>query len=501
MSETFSFEPEGIRLGVVRGISYGLFGPPGEFVPQARALGAGLVRAYLFWSQVEPEPGHYRWDTVDALLAQLDGDEELWITLCSSSPWGTRQPTDFLPPSPALDRRAYAEFVRRVVRRCVDRAGAGRVRYWQCDNEPSNTGLLWAGTAAEYVEQLQVMYGAVKEADPAAAVVLGGCGYDVFSSEPGSAPRQFFDHVAKAGRDAFDLFSVHLYGDLERIPEYLATARRFMRAHGYLKPVVIGEHAGPQPFEFGAAMAVMQETFAAAFAEVAGSSPAQSTGELAAQAGQDSPERRVMTALYDRMDSLPPRLQMFMADCPAELEARRERINCRQVVMRTLLALAEGVRRTAYWNLAPEYPGPVDHLQMMHLMIGKLPLLGYRDGELAVRHPAAETFALLTEKMAGARNVSRIMTGGRPGLYAFEVDRAGRGPLLVAWDHRDPFDGEDEPPADVRWPWGAAAAAVTDVFGHGWTARCQDGQIRLPLSVTPLFVEPPGRKTRRGTGS
>ena len=66
MSETFSFEPDGIRLGVVRGISFGLFGPPGEFVPQARALGAGLVRAYLFWSQVEPEPGHYRWDTVDA---------------------------------------------------------------------------------------------------------------------------------------------------------------------------------------------------------------------------------------------------------------------------------------------------------------------------------------------------------------------------------------------------------------------------------------------------
>jgi len=60
-----------------------------------------------------------------------------------------------------------------------------------------------------------------------------------------------------------------------------------------------------------------------------------------------------MTALYDRMDSLPPRLQMFMAGCRAELEAKRQRINCRQVVMRTVLALAEGVRRTAYWNLAP----------------------------------------------------------------------------------------------------------------------------------------------------
>jgi hypothetical protein len=87
---TSSFELPGIRLGVVRGISYGLFGPPGEFVPQARSLGAGLVRAYVFWSQVEPEPGRFRWDVVDALLAQLDGDEEVWITLCSSSPWATR---------------------------------------------------------------------------------------------------------------------------------------------------------------------------------------------------------------------------------------------------------------------------------------------------------------------------------------------------------------------------------------------------------------------------
>ena len=93
------------------------------------------------------------------------------------------------------------------------------------------------------------------------------------------------------------------------------------------------------------------------------------------------------------------------------------------------------MHRTAYWNLAPEYPGPVDHLQMMHLLIGKLP-------------------------------------------------------LLVVWDHRDPFDGEDEPPADASWPRPAATAIVTDVFGRGWTASRQDGRIRLPVSVDPLFVEP-----------
>jgi hypothetical protein len=158
--------------------------------------------------------------------------------------------------------------------------------------------------------------------------------------------------------------------------------------------------------------------------------------------------------------------------------------------MRTVLALAEDVRRTAYWNLAPEYPGPVDHLQLMHLLIGKLPLLGYRDGELSVRHPAADTFALLASALAGARTVSRVTPeGAQKTLRAFEADRAGRGPLLVLWDARDPFDGEDQPPVTVTWPWPAAAAAVTDAFGRSRTVSAQDGRLRLPVSDTPLFIE------------
>jgi hypothetical protein len=476
-------EPQGIRLGVVRGISYGLFGPPGEFGPQARELGAGLVRAYLYWGQIEPEPGRYTWETVDALLdqlAQLGEGAEAWITLCSSSPWATRTPTDFLPPSPAVDQAAYGEFVRRVVRRC-----AGRVQYWQCDNEPSNTGLLWAGTAAEYVAQLQTMYRAVRDADPDAAVVLGGCGYDVLSSPPDSPQRQFFDHLAGAGRDHFDLFSVHLYGDLASIPDYVQTARDFMRAHGYLKPVLAGEHAGPQPFEFPEAVAVMQQVFAEAFAQPPAT---QSTGELADRAAQETPEHRAMSALYDRMATLPPRLQMFLAGCPAELEARRERISCRQVAARTVLALAAGVRRTAYWNLAPEYPGPVNDRQMMYLMIGKLPLLGYQDGKLSQPGPAAGSFALTAAQLDGARAVTRTPVPGQPSVQAFEVDRGEASPLLIAWDQRDVFDGEDEPPVTVSWPWPAGTATVTDVFGATGTVPVADGRLSLAVTDTPLFV-------------
>jgi hypothetical protein len=61
-------------------------------------------------------------------------------------------------------------------------------------------------------------------------------GYYVFSSPDGSEPRQFFDHLASAGRDWFDVFDVHLYGDPRQDRAHLDAARQIMRAHGYEKP-------------------------------------------------------------------------------------------------------------------------------------------------------------------------------------------------------------------------------------------------------------------------
>ena len=204
---------QGIRLGIVRGVTYGLFAAPDEFMPQVRGLGAGLVRVYVYWAQVEPRRGEFDWRVVDAVTGQLADSDEVWVTVCSSSPWGTRVPTDFQPPSPAVDDAAYERFVTALVERF-----AGRVRYWQCNNEPSNAGLTWAGSAEDYVHQLRIFTGAVRRAAPAARVVLGGCGYDMLSSPAGSPPRAFFETVVSEAEDSFDLFSVHLYDDPYRIP-------------------------------------------------------------------------------------------------------------------------------------------------------------------------------------------------------------------------------------------------------------------------------------------
>ncbi|WP_433060316.1 hypothetical protein [Dactylosporangium sp. CS-033363] len=458
----------GFRLGVVRGISYGLFGPPGEFVAQAEDLGAGLVRAYLYWSQVEPEPGRFDWTAADALLGQLDGDVEVWLTLCSSSPWATRQATTFLPPSPAKQPDEYERFVREVVQHCQS-----RILYYQCDNEPSNTDLLWAGSAEEYVTQLRALHRAVRAADGSAKVVLGGCGYDVLSSPPGSAPRAFFDHVLDAGRDAFDAFDVHLYGPPGNVPDYVGQARGMMQKYGYERPILAGEQAGPLLFEFPELDPVLGEAFASVPADAA---------ELVELAGQDTPERRALASLYRRIDDLPPRLQMLMDGCDGALSAKRDRIARRQLVVRTALALAAGVQRVAYWQLAPEVAGYHDKYQMMDLLFGRLALLDFdADGELTHHRAAAETFRLLAAELAGATTAER-----RDG--AVRVERSDRGPLWIVWADGDTFDGEDGDPAEVTLPWESESASAVDAFGAPVPVTCADGSITVAATVTPVFV-------------
>jgi hypothetical protein len=480
--------PSGIRLGIVRAISYGLFGKPDEFVPQLRELGATLVRVYLYWSQIEPEPGRYDFDTVDAFLDQLDGSEEVWVTVCSSSRWATQQATDFLPPSPAKDPSAYHRFVDRLVRHC-----AGRVHYWQCDNEPCNVGLTWAGTAAEYVAQLQVMHRAVKDADPDAAVVLGGAPYALPASAPESPERQFFDVLLRDGRDFFDLFDLHLYGETDRILADIETARAMMRAFGYSKPLVVGEYNGPWPNLYPEATAAMQQVMAAAFAAGSagdGEAGAQASGtrDTGTAAPPRTPEEAAMATLYERMDSLPPQLQMFMRGCPPELEDKRHRINCREIVMRNLLALSAGIRRTTCWNLAPDVPNYSNPLSVMDLLFGKFTLLDYQGTELRHRYPSAETFALLADRLAGVERVTRVEVPAQPSLWLFEVRRYGRGPMLVVWERRDSFTGEDEPPVTFDWPWPATRATAVDALRQPQAVELVDGRVRLQVSLTPLLV-------------
>lgn len=471
--KTVSIE-QAAPFGIVRGPLYGHMGVKADvFMPQVHRLGAHLVRLFLLWEQIEPERGHFVWDAVDTLLEQLEAGDEVWITLNASSLWATRHATTFQPPSPALRPEEYAHFVSELVKHCK-----GRVRYWQCENEPTNP-MLWEGTAQEYASQLRVFAQAVREGDAEAIVVLAGA-VDSFHPSQASpnpdaqAEQDFFEYLLRESPADFDVFDLHLYGDLYSIPANVDAVRLKMAAQGYQKPILCGEYNGPSFFNFPENLSVLQSIF-----EQMLSSPQSDTLAQATQSG-------VVAQLYAQMTTLPPQAQMFMEGCSPELEAKRHRINCRELVSRAILALSAGVQKMLCWNLANE---KVDPHNLMHLLFDKHKLLDYEKGQFKQPYPAAETFRLLTHLLASVERVRRIELAAQPEIYLFEITRGDRTTLFVVWERREAFSGENEPATSFTWPWPVSRARVTDVFGASTFLEEKGRQLHLPISLTPLFVE------------
>jgi hypothetical protein len=457
-------------IGIVRGPLYGHLGVRADvFMSQVHQLGAHLIRVFLFWDQIEPKRGHFIWDAVDKLLEQLEPCDEVWMTLNASSMWATQHATNFQPSSPALHPGEYSHFVTTLVKRCK-----GRVRYWQSENEPTNP-LLWEGTAADYANQLKVFSCAVKAADPNAAVILAGA-VDAFESSADSQDEQnFFDYLLRESTDYFDIFDLHLYGDLYAITANIDAVRQKMDALGYWKPIFCGEYNGPSFFNFAVNLPILQNIFAKMLVNPQGDTLAQAT------------QSEAVGALYQQMTTLPPQAQMFMDGCPSELEEIRHRINCRELVTRCVLALSAGVEKILCWNLANE---KVDRLNLMHLLFDKHKLLDYENGVFKQPYPAAETFRRMIDAFGDVQCVQRIEIPEHATIYLYKVQRHERDPLFVIWEKRDAFSGEDKPSTPLACKWPTLQAHARDVFGEVIPTQVINGYLHLSVSHTPVFVEP-----------
>ncbi|MET9288494.1 hypothetical protein [Nocardia beijingensis] len=468
----------GIRLGVVRGTTYGLFGEPEEFVPQARALGAGIVRVNIYWSQVEPEPGRFDLRALDALLDQLADGDEAWVTVCAGSRWATRRATGWLPASPALDIDRYRRFVRALAAH-----RPGRIRFWQCEIEPC-LPLFWAGTAGEYLAQLRVFHDTVTQADPAALVVLGAAVPGAMVGDGAAGAHtwgQFFGEVLREAAEYFDVFDLHPYGDPYTVPELVRACRAQLAAYGCRKPIVASEHSGPLPTDFPDNLPHLAGVLAVHRQQFLGQVPMPDTlAEI--EAAADAP----VVELYRRMDDLPPTLQMFMNGCSPELEEHRHRLACRDVVVRTMLALAEGIRRNLYYPLTPEWDFYRDSRVAGALMFGKLQLLDSADGTVCRRHPAAAAFRSMARLLEGVTRVRRIVVSDHPELYLFEAERTDRPPALVVWERRDDQDGS---PEEFAWEWRCRHAHAVDAYGSPVPVEIAAGMVRVPISPTPVLID------------
>lgn len=262
----------GPAAGPTQGGRFGVTGPAGEAEAGAllRELGVGWVRFPLQWGQVEPRPGEYRWNQVEAMVRSLRRGPRVMVTLMPVSPWGTvsqRKLRGRTIASPPVDMRAYRDFVSGLARRT-----RGAVGCWQVGNEEESPGW-WTGTSAQYLELLRVTRQALREADPGAKLALGGFTSEVttaatLSSEGESpeaiarslgarrapTPRQeravrsqvsTMEAVLAGAGDLVDVVDIHLYNDYRTIPARVTWLRKRMQASGYRKPIWSTEVGGP----------------------------------------------------------------------------------------------------------------------------------------------------------------------------------------------------------------------------------------------------------------
>jgi hypothetical protein len=449
---------EPLRMGPPLGVSwsptYGF--PPGKaetFAPQARALGAGFTRIGLYWSQLEPKPGEWRWTELDAYLDQIADPEEAILTLSSASPWATRSANWVFPSSPAKDAADYAAFVRAVVQH-----SKGRIHYFQSDPEPNNP-FFWQGSAEDFAAQQRVFYGAVKAADPKAVVVLGGCDglFDPTGEHPvpgQQADMAFFSTVIAQAAGAFDVFDLRLYGDAYGIAARVRFVRDAMAKAGGVKPIIATEYDGPGFFEFP-----INRRWAAGLMNTA----AETVGRITASA-----------------DSQPIETRMFLPGSPAADREHLWALAADDLVIRNVLALASGVQRTAYfdlWHDNSQAP-PANVLQF-----GSFQLLEREGGVLGRRLPLGEAFARLAGLLNDARDLERVPDPAHPDLFVFKVTRRRQPPLWIAW-RRAPKPGEILEPEAIDAPWLPRGARAANLAG----AEQPLAAGTLAVGSSPVFI-------------
>jgi hypothetical protein len=166
-------------------------------VAEASALGAHWVRVFAPWPDLEPSPGVHSafWlGQYDRLLHSLPQGTHAIVVFVDAPSWESGSPAANAPPSNPAD---YANILHFVAERWAGHVGAYEI--WNEEDAPR----WWAGAPdpAAYTRLLQAAYPAVKSADPAAKVVLGGLTGNDYN---------FLQGVYQAGgKGYFDAIGVH----------------------------------------------------------------------------------------------------------------------------------------------------------------------------------------------------------------------------------------------------------------------------------------------------
>ena len=185
-------------------------------IAMLRALGVGCLRLDFRWAEIEAQPGDYEFSGLDTALAGLsEAGIDVLALLTGAAPWAVTNDDDS-----TIDPADFAAFAAATATHF-----SGRLKHYEIWNEPNWYFWRPEPNPHAYGALLKSAAAAIRSADPAARVVLGGN----FSLEGMFAGRlwQFLYDVAEAHPDlaaAFDVLSYHPYTAFQIEPPELGNS-------------------------------------------------------------------------------------------------------------------------------------------------------------------------------------------------------------------------------------------------------------------------------------
>ena len=173
-------------------------------------LHPGWVRVFLNWGQVEPAQGTYTTSQLasyHAFFAALPAGTKVDIDVVGSPPWANGGSSN--TATPPTNDKYFSAFMNYIANTFGTTVSAYEI--W---NEEDSTSW-WTGSPAQYASLLEAAYPAIKAADPAAIVMLGGLGannYPYLAQLYAAGVKGSFDAVGVHNDDACSLASPYSFG-------------------------------------------------------------------------------------------------------------------------------------------------------------------------------------------------------------------------------------------------------------------------------------------------
>ena len=213
----------------------------------ASALGAGWERATFEWARIQPDSPE-EWNILPlsdgALGGELSQGRQVVGLLITIPHWAI-DPGTGLPQGlylPADDPgNLWAGFVRTIVGRY-----AGRIDHWIIWNEPEiprgSPDASWPGSIPDFLQLLRVAHGVAKSTNPGAVIHMAAVSHyhdpdwynrflEALIADPNAAANNYY----------FDVASLNLYHEPEKIFEITGHYLQMLHGKGVVKPLWITE--------------------------------------------------------------------------------------------------------------------------------------------------------------------------------------------------------------------------------------------------------------------